>query len=68
MHSLCCSSGFDQFDVIVRVGPELVEQGFEVAVVKDATAGPHLPEGDGYLAARPPSSRRPTDDRPLHSR
>jgi nicotinamidase-related amidase len=30
---------------------ELVEQGFEVAVVKDATAGPCLPEGDGYLAA-----------------
>jgi nicotinamidase-related amidase len=30
---------------------ELVEQGFEVAVVKDATAGPRLPEGDGYLAA-----------------
>jgi nicotinamidase-related amidase len=30
---------------------ELVEQGFEVGVVKDATAGPRLPEGDGYLAA-----------------
>lgn len=30
---------------------ELVEQGFEVVVVKDATAGPRLPEGDGYLAA-----------------
>jgi nicotinamidase-related amidase len=30
---------------------ELVEQGFEVAVVKDATAGACLPEGDGYLAA-----------------
>ncbi|MEV5493288.1 cysteine hydrolase [Streptomyces bobili] len=30
---------------------ELVEQGFEVAVVRDATAGPRLPEGDGYLAA-----------------
>ncbi|HET7665024.1 MAG TPA: cysteine hydrolase [Mycobacterium sp.] len=30
---------------------ELVEQGFEVAVIKDATAGPRLPEGDGYLAA-----------------
>lgn len=30
---------------------ELVEQGFEVVVVKDATAGPHAPEGDGYLAA-----------------
>lgn len=30
---------------------ELVEQGFEVSVVKDATAGPRIPEGDGYLAA-----------------
>ena len=30
---------------------ELVEQGFEVAVVKDATAGARLPEGDGYEAA-----------------
>jgi nicotinamidase-related amidase len=30
---------------------ELVEQGFEAAVVKDATAGARLPEGDGYLAA-----------------
>jgi nicotinamidase-related amidase len=30
---------------------ELIEQGFEVAVVKDATAGPRLPEGDPYLAA-----------------
>ena len=30
---------------------ELLEQGFEVAVVKDATAGAMLPEGDGYLAA-----------------
>src|SRR5271163_4779498 len=30
---------------------ELIEQGFEVAVVKDATAGPRLPEGYGYLAA-----------------
>jgi nicotinamidase-related amidase len=30
---------------------ELVEQGFEVAVVRDATAGPRVPEGDGYLAA-----------------
>lgn len=30
---------------------ELVEQGFEVVVVKDATAGPRVPEGDGYLAA-----------------
>jgi nicotinamidase-related amidase len=32
---------------------ELLEQGFEVAVVKDATAGPRHPElGDGYQAAR----------------
>ncbi|WP_186206380.1 cysteine hydrolase family protein [Burkholderia gladioli] len=30
---------------------ELVEQGFEVLVVRDATAGPRVPEGDGYLAA-----------------
>jgi nicotinamidase-related amidase len=31
---------------------ELLEQGFEVAVVKDATAGPNHPElGDGYKAA-----------------
>ncbi|MFF9126649.1 cysteine hydrolase family protein [Streptomyces sp. NPDC014889] len=30
---------------------ELIEQGFEVAVVRDATAGPRLPEGDGYLSA-----------------
>jgi len=29
----------------------LLEQGFEVAVVKDATAAAMLPEGDGYLAA-----------------
>jgi hypothetical protein len=29
----------------------LIEQGFEVAVVRDATAGPRLPDGDGYLAA-----------------
>jgi nicotinamidase-related amidase len=30
---------------------ELVEHGFEVAVVRDATAAPRLPDGDGYLAA-----------------
>jgi nicotinamidase-related amidase len=30
---------------------ELLEQGFEVAVVKDATAAAVIPEGDGYLAA-----------------
>jgi nicotinamidase-related amidase len=30
---------------------ELLEQGFEVAVVKDATAAAKLPEGDGYGAA-----------------
>ncbi len=30
---------------------ELVEQGFEVAVVKDATAGVKVPEGDGYASA-----------------
>ncbi len=30
---------------------ELIENGFEVAVVRDATAAAQLPEGDGYLAA-----------------
>lgn len=30
---------------------ELLEQGFEVAVVKDATAGAIVPEGDGYQSA-----------------
>jgi nicotinamidase-related amidase len=30
---------------------ELIEQGFEVVVARDATAGPRIPEGDGYLAA-----------------
>ncbi len=30
---------------------ELLEMGFEVAVVRDATAAAKLPEGDGYLAA-----------------
>ena len=30
---------------------ELLETGFEVAVVKDATAAAEIPEGDGYLAA-----------------
>ena len=30
---------------------ELLEQGFEVAVVKDGTAAAQIPEGDGYLAA-----------------
>jgi len=30
---------------------ELIEQGFEVAVVSDGTAAAMLPEGDGYLAA-----------------
>ena len=30
---------------------ELLEQGFEIVVVRDATAGPRLPDGDGYLAA-----------------
>ena len=29
----------------------LLEGGFEVAVVRDATAAAMLPEGDGYLAA-----------------
>jgi nicotinamidase-related amidase len=30
---------------------DFLEQGFEVAVVRDAIAGPRLPEGDGYLSA-----------------
>jgi nicotinamidase-related amidase len=30
---------------------ELLEMGFEVAVVKDATAAAQIPEGDGYLSA-----------------
>ena len=30
---------------------ELLEQGFEVAVVSDATAAAKIPDGDGYLAA-----------------
>ncbi len=30
---------------------ELIEQGFEVVVVSDATAGARVPEGDGYVAA-----------------
>lgn len=30
---------------------ELLERGFEVAVVRDATAAAIIPEGDGYLAA-----------------
>ncbi|WP_300303981.1 cysteine hydrolase [Ferrovibrio sp.] len=30
---------------------ELLESGFEVAVVKDATAAAKIPEGDGYLSA-----------------
>ena len=30
---------------------ELIEQGFEVAVVKDATAVAVIPDSDGYLAA-----------------
>ncbi|MGO1118598.1 cysteine hydrolase [Rhodovibrionaceae bacterium A322] len=30
---------------------DLLERGYEVAVVRDATAGAKLPEGDGYQAA-----------------
>ena len=30
---------------------DLLELGYEVAVVRDATAGAKVPEGDGYLAA-----------------
>ena len=52
-----------QFDKVILAGMlanlcveshlrELLEQGFEVAVVKDATAGPRHPKiGDGYQAA-----------------
>jgi nicotinamidase-related amidase len=29
---------------------ELLERGFEVAVVRDATAAARIPDGDGYLA------------------
>jgi nicotinamidase-related amidase len=29
---------------------DFLEQGFEVAVVRDAVAGPKLPEGNGYLS------------------
>ncbi len=30
---------------------DMLEQGFEVAVVKDATAAAQVPDGDGYAAA-----------------
>ncbi len=30
---------------------ELLETGFEVAVIKDATAAAQIPDGDGYRAA-----------------
>jgi nicotinamidase-related amidase len=30
---------------------EFIERGFEVIVVRDAVAGPKLPDGDGYLSA-----------------
>ncbi|MCZ6862062.1 MAG: isochorismatase family protein, partial [Alphaproteobacteria bacterium] len=30
---------------------DLLENGYEVAVVRDATAAAQVPEGDGYLAA-----------------
>jgi len=30
---------------------DFVEKGFEVAVMRDATAGSKIPEGDAYLAA-----------------
>ncbi|WP_430233724.1 isochorismatase family protein [Nitrosomonas communis] len=29
---------------------EFLENGFEVAVVRDTVAGPKIPEGDGYLS------------------
>ncbi len=30
---------------------ELLEMGFEVAVIRDATAAAQIPDGDGYRAA-----------------
>ena len=30
---------------------ELLEKGFEVTVIKDATTAAQIPEGDGFLAA-----------------
>jgi nicotinamidase-related amidase len=30
---------------------EFLERGFEVVVVRDAVAGPKLPDGDGYMSA-----------------
>jgi nicotinamidase-related amidase len=30
---------------------ELLEKSFEVVVVRDATAAPQIPDGDGYQAA-----------------
>ena len=39
--NLCVESHLRQF----------LEEGFEVAVVRDAVAGPKLPEGDGNLSA-----------------
>jgi len=30
---------------------EFLERGFEVAIVRDAAAGPRTPEGDGYASA-----------------
>jgi hypothetical protein len=44
MASQCHQAGRDPRRPVRR-------QGFEVAVVRDATAGPRVPEGDGYLAA-----------------
>jgi nicotinamidase-related amidase len=40
---------------------ELLEQGFEVAVVKDATAAARVAEGDGYQATSQLVAFKPTE-------
>ncbi len=44
---------FEPYYITSRIIPmrELLEQGFEVAEVKDATAAAQVPEGDGYAVA-----------------
>ena len=44
-------AGVDHQPLKVRLVDELVEQGFEVMVVSDATAAAQLPGLDGYAAA-----------------
>ena len=54
-----------RIDKVILAGPagnlcveahlrDFLEHGFEVAMVRDATAGTRNEEGDGYRAARPP--------------